>query len=146
METTDLERIRKGVGVIPGFIRYFPGFTKISGFPLRDRFLLSPELYNDLCSDNPTPYTIGLAIHEMEHIKRAKELGFWKYHIWYRLSKKFRYQEELECHKPQFHYFKNTGFDFDLEHRAKILSSSLYLWPVKYEKALIDLQEVYLTS
>lgn len=108
MEVIDLEKIKRGAGVIPWFIRYFPGFTKISGFPLRHRFLLSPELYKDLHSTNPTPHVIGLAIHEMEHINRAKNFGFWKYHIWYRVNKKFRYQEELACHKPQFHYFKQV--------------------------------------
>lgn len=146
MNTITIDEIRKNVGVIPWFIRYFPGFTKISGFPLRDTFLLTPNLYKDLHSANPTPYVIGLVIHELEHIKRAKKFGFWKYHIWYRLSKKFRYQEELECHRPQFRYYKEVGFNFDLYHRAKILSGSLYFWPVPYKKALTDLNDIYVNA
>ena len=144
MEAVDFEKIKKEVGIIPWFIRYFPGFAKISGLALRNRFLLNPKLYADLISNNPSPYVIGLAIHEIEHIKRAKEYGFWKYRTWYILSKKFRYQEELECHKPQFRYFKQIGYNFDLEPRARILSGSLYFFPVKYEKALADLKEIYL--
>lgn len=139
----DLSKIRERVGIIPWWVRKFPGFTKIGGFPLKNKFLLSPELYNDLMSEKPSPYVIGVVIHELEHLKRAKEKGFLKYHIIYRVNPSFRYNEEIECHKPQVDYYKKVGYSFDLEKRAKILSGSLYFWCVSYNKALKDLTNLW---
>lgn len=127
------------IGVIPQWVRNIWLFKEISGIPQKDSFLLSPKLYSDLFSDNPGVLVVGIVIHELEHIKRAREIGYWKYQLLYKVNPKFRYNEELECHKPQFVYYKKEGYDFDLNERARILSGSLYLWPVNYEKALKDL-------
>lgn len=143
MQEIDLIKLRNRVGIIPSWIRGFPGLKKISGLPLRDRFLLSPALYADFMSENPGHYVVGLVIHELEHLKRMKEKGFVWYHILYRINSRFRYQEELACHYPQFKYYKENGYSFDLKSRAKILSGSLYLWCVTYEKALTDLEYLW---
>lgn len=135
--------IRKDVGVIPWWVRHIPGFTQVSGMAFRKRFLLKPSLYKDLMSENPSDYVIGIAIHELEHMKRFKEIGFLKYRFLYRVSPSFRYREELACHKPQFKYLKQRTFNFDIEKRANILSGSLYLWCVSYKKALDDLKDIW---
>lgn len=133
------------IGVIPKWIRSIWLFRKISGIPRKNSFLLSPALYKDIFSDNPSPLVLGIVVHEIEHIKRAKLKGFWKYHLLYRISPRFRYNEELKCHKPQFKYYKNVKYKFDLKERARILSGSLYLWPVGYKKALSDLERLWNT-
>ncbi len=139
----EIEKMKGRVGVIPWWIRKIPGFRKISGLPLKDRFLLNPSLYKDFTLSNPSPLVIGIVIHELEHLQRAKKKGFFLYHTLYRLSSKFRYQEELACHAPQFSYYQEVGYTFDLKNRAKILSSSLYLWCVSYDKALHDLERLW---
>lgn len=142
----EIEKMKSKVGVIPWWIRNFPLFRKISGLALKDRFLLNPSLYEDFISSNPSPLVIGIVIHELEHIKRASNIGFLLYRVKYTLSPTFRYQEELECHKPQFNYYQKVRYDFDLKHRATILSGSLYFWPVSYEKALSDLEKIWNTA
>ncbi len=139
MKDLDLSKVKEKIGIIPWWVRNFPGFRKIGGLPLKNKFLLSPTLYKDFMSDNPSHYVTGVVIHELEHLKRAKEKGFLRYHIVYRISSEFRYNEEIACHKPQFVYYKKVGYNFDLGKRAKILSGSLYLWCVSYNRALNDL-------
>ena len=143
MQTMNLSKLKERVGVIPWWIRNFPGLRKIGGLPLKDRFLLSPLLYRDFISENPSPYVVGVVIHELEHLKRSQEKGFVWYHIIYRVNPRFRYQEELACHRPQFAYYKQVGYKHDLRARAKILSGSLYLWCVSYKKALDDLTRLW---
>jgi hypothetical protein len=142
----EMAKMKEQVGIIPWWIRKVPGFRKISGFPLKNRFLLSPTLYQDFKSPSASPLVIGIVIHELEHIKRAKDKGFLLYHLIYRLSPTFRYQEELACHRPQFIYYKKVGYNFDLNNRARILSGSLYLWCVSYEKALNNLEGLWSQS
>lgn len=86
---------------------------------------------------------MGIIIHEIEHLKRSKTLGYLKYQILYRLNPKFRYREELECHKPQFKYYIKNNYSFNLKARAKTLSGRLYLWPVDFDTAQKDLRDLW---
>ncbi len=145
---SQLSEIRSNVGIIPWWIYLLPHtFGKISGIIFRNRFYLNKKLYKDLMSNSPSHLVIGMTLHELEHIKRSKEKGgYFLYQFHYSTSRKFRYQEELACHIPQFKYYKEAGYSYNLEKRAKILSGSLYFWCVPYKKALEDLKKIWMIS
>jgi len=100
-------------------------------------------MYEDLHQKSPDPYYIALVLHEQEHIKRAKTSGVFRFYVRYLLRRHFRFEEELEAIKPQFHYLKKMGLDPYIEHRARYMSGWLYFWPVSYDTALRKLQEIW---
>lgn len=96
---------------------------------------LPQSIYDDLKSNTPNPYNVALLLHEQEHIKRQKEQGIANWLLKYIFSPKFRFNEELLADIPKIKYLKSKNLEFDLEKRAKQLSSWIYLWPVSYEEA-----------
>ncbi len=131
------------VGKLPVFILRLPYCKNLSGLAWFSTFYLRSDLYLDLFSDTPSPFVVGLSLHEVEHLRRAKNIGFVRYFFKSQLNHVFRYQEELACHKPQFSYYKSVGYAFDLEQRAKIMSGSLYRYMVDESTALKDLQALW---
>jgi hypothetical protein len=61
----------------------------------------------------------------------------------YTISGEFRFEEELAALLPQFAHIKHKGLDFNMEHRARVLSGWLYFWPVSYEEALKRLNQLW---
>lgn len=131
------------VGILPGWLLKIWFCKQIKGMALRKSFLLRADLYQSLFSNSPSTESLGISLHEIEHIKRADKIGFWNYHLKYRLSPKFRYQEELACYKVQFKYYKQKNFTPNLEKIANGFSGPTYFWMVKKKLALRDLSKLW---
>lgn len=103
------------VYVLPPFITHMPYCKEISGCYFGGHFYLRKPLYENLFSNNPGAEAIGLCIHETEHIRRSEKSGRIRYMLKYQLSRRFRYAEELACHRPQFRYFREVKYNFDID-------------------------------
>lgn len=95
---------------------------------------LPKSVYNNLKSNTPNPYNVALLLHEQEHVKRQKEQGLMTWLLKYIFSPKFRFNEELQADIPKIKYLKSKKIEFDLEKRARQLSSWIYLWPFSYKE------------
>ena len=102
---------------------------------------------------NQSQITEDLVFHEREHVRQQREVGMWGDRIWlffYLISKRIRYQVELQAYQDQCLYLGRTGY-LSLEvvqEIAKLMSSSMYQarWErkpmVSYKQAYEDLQNV----
>ena len=104
---------------------------------------LPPKIYEDLENANPSPHPEATLKHEMVHLERQKEMGLLQYGLKYFLSRKFRYQEELLATESQMSHLKSLGVTFDVDNRARLLSSSEYIWCVSYVQAKKDISEIW---
>lgn len=134
----------KGIKVIrkPSFLRFIPGFS-YTAQAVSPYIFVAKEVFESLCSKNPNPKFIAVLEHEKKHIEREKELGFFNFGIKYLFSPEFRFQEELLAIKEGMKYLKKKGLGFDTARSAKFLSSWLYLWMVKYERAKKELDKLW---
>jgi hypothetical protein len=125
------------------FVELLPFVGSKTGSAFYPNVYVPKTIYADLHSNNPSPYSLALVIHEQEHIKRMKNEGVLRFYAKYLFSGKFRFEEELAATKPQFAFIKSKGLIFDLERKARFLSGWLYLWPLKYEEALKRLNTIW---
>jgi len=129
---------------IPRYYYFCPWLWKakaIAQYP--NRVLLARDLFDDAHSNNHSLLVQGILEHEKSHCKRFQEVGYWFFRLQYAFSCKFRLQEELTADTARFIFLKKHGGTIDLEKRAKLLSGSLYLWMVSYDKALVLLTELW---
>ena len=106
---------------------------------------VSDAVYQSLHHGELDPRHVALLLHEQTHVDRMRAYGVGKWYAQYLLSPAFRLNEELEATVPQFTYLKAAGVEIDLEHRAKLLSGSTYLWPTTYEVAYDQLDAIWLS-
>ena len=127
----------------PIFIDKLPGISASSGTAIYPYVYVGRSLYENLTSDEPDHAGIALVLHEQEHLKRIGEAGVFKWYGRYFYSRTFRLDEEIEATKTQFNYLKQNGESVDLDHRAKILSGGVYLWPTNYQHAYALLSAIW---
>lgn len=134
--------ILKNVRKKPWWFRFVPGLWGNYANTIYPWIYLTNREWEDVHSANPSPSTIATLLHESIHLERQKDLGFLKYGFKYLLSRSFRFEEELLAIMPQMRYLKQKGIMFDIEARARALSSSMYLWCSSYEEARRRLGEI----
>ncbi len=132
----------KRVFMFPQWITRLPFCKNLSGMWYGGIVSIRRDLYDKYKQDGDVEIE-GLIIHEQEHLERASKMGHLKYTWKYQTNSKFRYEEELACHAPQFKLYREKQYPFDLDNRAKILSGSLYRNPVPYEQAYKDLLDLW---
>lgn len=125
----------------PWFFKYLPWLSRQHGANIFHGIYLRKEIYNDLKKQNPNPRNAAVLEHEMTHYRRIKQFGYIKFAIMYFLSGKFRFNEELIANKSAFKILKKNKVKQDLDKKAQILSSWLYLWPVSYKFAKEELEK-----
>lgn len=101
------------------------------------------SMYQKLISSNPDVWSVARLIHEQEHIRRQKRVGFLVWVLKYIFSKSFRYEEEIAADIAKLKFVKENGLDPYIEIRAKQLSGWLYLWPVSYEVVKSRLETIW---
>ena len=95
-----------------------------------------PQLYDELLSSSPaSTHYMAILKHEFVHINRQKDAGLFKWIALYLLSHKFRIEEELIADQARLEHLAQNGETFDIEQRARQLSSWLYLHGISYEDA-----------
>lgn len=89
--------------------------------------------------------TESILIHETEHIKNWKSLGYLKFPYLYLFSKDFRLAEELRAIKTQMIFLKDKNASYDIERKALQFSGKEYGKLMTYEEAFNLLSELYLS-
>lgn len=118
-----------------GFWKLIPFLANKTAHGIYPNVYLPKNVYYDLKSDTPNPFNIALLLHEQEHIKRQKEKGVANWLLKYIFSPKFRFEEEILADISKIKYLKSNKLKFDIDKRAKQLSSWIYLWSVSYKEA-----------
>lgn len=135
--------VSSNVYPLPGFYRYTPWLNRYRGLTIGYLILLRPEIYKDLENEKPDPRNLAILVHEQTHVNRTQELGLVKFGLGYLFSKKFRFREELLAYKAGFEILKKNDVSVDINSLAKVLSSWVYFWPVKYDFAREKLLEAW---
>lgn len=128
---------------IPPFLSKIPILSHYQGVTILQTIYLHPKIYQDIQSGNNNPKSVGVILHEQTHIQRARKIGILKFGFLYLFSARFRFYEELEANKVQWHYLKQYGIALDIKKRARMLSSWIYLWSMSYENALKELENTW---
>lgn len=136
-------KLSSNIKPAPLYWKYRPYFNKLRGLVFLDKIYLTKDIYENLQSSNPDPYNESILIHELTHIKRSNEQGWFKYVIRYIFSRKGRLEEELEAIKAQMFFFKSKDLDYPyIERSAKALSSIYYLWAGNYKEIKKKLEDI----
>ena len=130
----------------PFLIDILPGIGRDTGSAVYPYIFLGRSVYKDAFSLNPNPYTVGLIMHEQEHLKRMKRYGVVKWYLRYLLSPKFRLEEEVKAYAIQFAYIKHTGLTINIDRIARFMSSWLYLWVGSYNDLCARLNKLWESS
>lgn len=127
----------------PGFFRLIPWISNRTANALYPFIFLPREIYQNLQSENPDIKHVALLIHEQTHYNRQQKIGIVKFGVQYLFSPTFRFNEELIAVQEAMRYLKRQGQVFDIDMKAKHLSSWLYLWPVSKTYAREQLQRLW---
>jgi hypothetical protein len=130
----------------PLLIDIIPGVGRDTGTTIYPYVFLGRLIYKDAFGANPNPYTVGLILHEQEHLTRMKRYGVVKWYFHYLFSPTFRLEEELGAYALQFAHIKHAGLTVNLATIARFLSSWLYLWVGSYKDVLKRLDEIWESS
>ncbi len=135
----------KGVLLVkkPWYLDLLPTHRWISAQANYSSVWVKKHILDDLLSGKPSPFWISLMEHELKHIERQKEIGKWKFWLYYKLSPKFRINEELIADSARFVYVKKNKVPYSIEDRARMLSSWKYFWGISYKNAKKELEKRY---
>lgn len=135
----------KGIQLLekPWYLDLLPTHRWISAQANYSSIWVKKNILDNLLSENPSPFWISLMEHEIKHIERQKEVGKWKYLLYYNLFPKFRINEELIADSARFKYVKKHKVPYSIEDRARMLSSWKYLGRISYKKAREELERRY---
>lgn len=114
---------------------------KPSGFAAFGRIYLRNEYWQEWNSGKASPKTLSYLAHEYTHIKRMG-MGLTS-GVYYWLNPKFRYQEELAAIREEMKVLKKHKASFNIEKRARDLSSFAYLWCTNYKTAKEELEKAW---
>lgn len=107
------------------------------------KIILRKDIYRNVLSNRPSPVNIALLEHEAKHIERQQRIGRWKFQLYYQFFPKFRIYEELVADYARFKYLKKHNIKYNLDQRAKMLSSWKYMWGVSYKDVKKELNRLY---
>jgi hypothetical protein len=135
----------KGVPLVvkPWYWNILPHLKWCGASAQYSKIILRKDIYDDVTSTNPSPLWVALLEHEVKHIERQKKMGKWKFQFFYQFSPRFRINEELIADKARFEYVKKHKIKYDLEERARMLSSWKYFWAISYTKVKKELEDIY---
>jgi hypothetical protein len=91
-------------------------------------------------------WTESVLIHESEHIKNWKNLGYFKFPYLYLFDKDFRLAEELRAIKTQMIFLKTNNETYDIERKALQFSGKEYGNLMTYEEAYNLLKQTWLNT
>jgi len=138
MQPLNLTNVRKKSKLI----EQLPWIGRGTGTAVYPNVYVPHSIYDDLHSPSPNPYSVGLVLHEQEHLLRARQHGVVRWYL-RNLGARFRFDEEVAAMVPQLAYLKSHGKTYNLERKARMLSGWLYLWSTNYRTAVSVLQDTW---
>lgn len=129
---------------LPEYVKPYPRllnpFNAKGGRPFfMNRIWLRKDIYDDLLSDKPSPWSVSILIHEEEH---RKSVGIIK-SFEYLFSPKSRIEEEMSAYKIQFAYLKKHRGKWDIDHTARAFSGPVYYWSMSEGEAKKMLEKAW---
>ena len=82
-------------------------------------------------------------VHELVHVKRQKEHGYFLWNSKYIFLRSFRLQEELAAIEIQMRFLHQSGLIYNVSKKAKEFSDSTYLWVTSFENATALLEDLW---
>ena len=105
---------------------------------------LTNEEYTEYKSGSPSVATESVIIHESEHIKNWKKIGYLKFPFLYMTNKSFRLEEEKRAILVQMQFLKTHGEVYDIERKAKQFAGEEYGNVIEYKEAKELLEKMWL--
>jgi hypothetical protein len=139
--TVELPSNAKKKGFVWKFL--YPISPKQMSSAIYPNVYLAPHIWDGLHKNPPDHLSVAVLLHEQEHIKRQKKMGWIKWGLRYTFDEKFRLEEELAAVVPMMKYMKENNQTMDLPKMARNLSGYIYLWCVSYDEALRRLREMW---
>lgn len=136
-------KLPKYVREKPDFFRFTPILREYTANSIYPWIFLPTDIYKNLKSSQPDLHHIAILIHEQEHHKRQKKMGWFVFGVKYLFSPKFRFTEELIAVKKAMGFLKKNNIPFNFNRTAKVLSIYLYLWPVSKHYAEKELRKIW---
>jgi len=130
----------------PKIWNLLPWLSSYTAQAIYPSIYVSEKVYEDLSRIRSKAEYVAILEHEKKHIERQKKLGVFNFGIKYLFSPRFRFKEELLAIRASMKYLKKKRLDFDIEKKAKQLSSWLYLWMTSYDEAKKELQKTWATT
>ena len=110
------------------------------------RIYLRKDLFKDYLAGSPSVETISVLEHETTHFLNSGGKNVFKsivHNLCYWLFPNFRFDEELRAIKSEMKVLKTNNQTFDIEKRAKFLSSFYYLYSSSYQRAHQELTRLW---
>lgn len=121
---------------VPQWLIWLGIFPKTANLGLAPYIFLCKELFEDYKKGTPNCKTKAMIAHESVHVERQKTIGLLKFLYLYRYSKQFCLNEEIKAIKEEMRIYKSCSKKFNIEHRAKSLSTFwVYRNCINYEDA-----------
>lgn len=131
---------------IPKYWSFLPFFHTEMASSIYPNIYLTESEYEEYKNNNISIWTKSVLIHEAEHIKNWKNLGYLKFPYLYLFNKDFRLQEELRAIKTQMIFLKENNAPYDIERKALQFSGKEYGNLMTYEEAYTLLSETWLNT
>lgn len=114
----------------PKFFKYLPisdkGFTSL----MVKTIYVSKDIYADLQTQHPKPFSIAVLKHQEVHAKNASLFKTLKFIF----VRDFRLKEEILAYTEMFKHLKKHNQTFDFDPAARDFSKLRYLWMTSYEE------------
>lgn len=124
------------------FIPWLSGTATVIG----TRIYLPRKTYRDFFQEHPSPFSIATLEHELVHRRRQIEIGIVRFSLQYVFFRSFRFREEIFAIREQMAHLKNAGEVFNINARARELSSWVYLWAASYKRAKAALEKLWIET
>ena len=136
-------KLPSNIKIKSGLWNLIPWISNKTAQAIYPNIYIPQSMYQKLISTSPDVWSVARLIHEQEHIRRQRRVGFLVWALKYIFSKSFRYEEEISADIPKFKFIKKKGLDPYIEIRAKQLSGWLYFWPVPYKEVKCRLETIW---
>lgn len=131
---------------IPPYWSFLPFFHTEMASSIYPNIYLTENEYLEYKNQNLSIETESVLIHESEHIKNWKNLGYLKFPYLYLFNKDFRLDEELRAIKTQMIFLKENNAPYDIERKALQFNGKEYGNLMTYEAAYTLLSETWLNT
>lgn len=128
---------------IPKFWSFIPYLHKDMASSIYPNIYLTEVEYEEYKNSKMSIWTRSVLIHENEHIKNWKKIGYLKFPYLYLSNKSFRLEEELRAIKEQMIFLKHNGENYDIDRKAKQFSDQEYGNLMTYEEAYKTLEDLW---
>ncbi|MBP9803091.1 MAG: hypothetical protein KBD14_02170 [Candidatus Pacebacteria bacterium] len=134
------------IRAIPKYWKIIPLLHTEMASSIYPNIYLTKSEYQEYTNNNMSTWTKSVLIHEDEHIKNWKNLGYLKFPYLYLFNKDFRLEEELRAIKTQMIFLKENNTPYDIKRKALQFSGKEYGNLMTYEEAYTLLSETWLNT